>query len=78
MKQAFLALACVALAATPSINAQSPTCTPSNGLNFICGLAGYHSCSALSTFEAIILAAVTLAVCAFGLGILLAATMSAR
>jgi hypothetical protein len=38
MKQAFLAFACVALAAAPSINAQSPTCTPSNGLNFICGL----------------------------------------
>ena len=38
MKQAFLAFACVALAATPSLNAQSPTCTPSNGLNFICGL----------------------------------------
>ena len=38
MKQAFLALACVALAATPSIDAQSSTCTPSNGLNFICGL----------------------------------------
>ena len=38
MKQAFLAFACVALAAMPSLNAQSPTCTPSNGLNFICGL----------------------------------------
>ena len=38
MKQALLALACLALAATPSISAQSPACTPSNGLNFICGL----------------------------------------
>ncbi len=47
-------------------------------LNFICGVAGYPSCAALSTFEAIILAAVTLVVCAFGLVILLAATMSAR
>ena len=31
-------------------------------LNFICRLAGYSSCGALSTFEAIILAAITLAV----------------
>lgn len=38
MKQALLVLACVALAATPSIEAQSPACMPSNGLNFICGL----------------------------------------
>src|SRR3954467_11908235 len=38
MKQAFLAFACLALAATPSIHAQSPACNPSNGLSFICGL----------------------------------------
>ena len=38
MKQALLAFACLTLAATPSINAQSPACAPSNGLNFICGL----------------------------------------
>ena len=38
MKQALLALACLALAATSSISAQSPACAPSNGLNFICGL----------------------------------------
>src|SRR5262245_66383292 len=38
MKQALLAFACLALATMPSINAQSPACTPSNGLNFICGL----------------------------------------
>ena len=37
MKQAFLAFACLALATTPSIIAQSPACAPSNGLNFICG-----------------------------------------
>src|SRR4051812_27955534 len=38
MKQAFLALTCLALATTSSIYAQSPACTPSNGLSFICGL----------------------------------------
>ena len=38
MKHAFLVFACLALTATPSINAQSPACMPSNGLNFICGL----------------------------------------
>lgn len=38
MKRALLALACLALAATSSISAQSPACAPSNGLNFICGL----------------------------------------
>jgi hypothetical protein len=37
-KQALLAFACLALAAMPSLNAQSPACTPANGLNFICGL----------------------------------------
>ena len=38
MKQALLAFVCLTLAATPSINTQSPACAPSNGLNFICGL----------------------------------------
>jgi len=38
MKQALLALACLALAAPLSISAQSSACAPSNGLNFICGL----------------------------------------
>jgi hypothetical protein len=38
MKQALLALACLALTAAPSLKAQSAPCSPSNGLNFICGL----------------------------------------
>ncbi|MEP7306992.1 MAG: hypothetical protein ABJA98_15865 [Acidobacteriota bacterium] len=38
MKQAFLAFACLALAATPALDAQSPGCAPSNGLGFICDL----------------------------------------
>ena len=38
MKHALLAFACLTLAATPSTQAQSPACIPSNGLNFICGL----------------------------------------
>ena len=38
MKRALLTLAFLALTAMPSINAQSPACVPSNGLNFICGL----------------------------------------
>jgi hypothetical protein len=47
-------------------------------LNFICGLAGYHSCSALSTFEAIILAVVTIVIFAFGLAMLLGLISSSR
>jgi hypothetical protein len=47
-------------------------------LNFICGLAGYHSCSALSTFEAIILAVVTLGVFAIGLAILIGLISSSQ
>jgi len=35
MKRALLTLAFLALTAMPSINAQSPACVPSNGLNFI-------------------------------------------
>jgi hypothetical protein len=38
MKPALLAFACLALAATSSTGAQSAACSPSNGLNFICGL----------------------------------------
>jgi len=38
MKQAFLAFACLALAVTAAIEAQSPGCAPSNGLSFICDL----------------------------------------
>jgi hypothetical protein len=37
MKQALTVLACLVLAAT-AIDAQSPGCAPSNGLNFICDL----------------------------------------
>jgi hypothetical protein len=47
-------------------------------LNFICGLAGYDSCGALSTFEAIILAVVTLAAFTIGLAILVGLTSSSR
>ena len=31
-------------------------------LNFVCGLGGYSACSALSTYEAIVLGGVTLGV----------------
>ena len=37
-------------------------------LNFVCGIAGYSSCSSLSTFEAIVLGGLTLGVLYFVIG----------
>ena len=45
-------------------------------LGFICRLPGYNSCSALSTFEAIILACLTIGIITIVLGLALASASS--
>ena len=45
-------------------------------LGFICRLAGYNSCSALSTFEAIILACLTVGIITVVLRVALASASS--